>query len=290
MRKQKKNLLSDPSPFSLDFILHPPTCAKRDKAGVSLFSIPLIVTTSSWSLLLKAGEVLKKKKHKSCDRLPLPHMQLWYLGYSVVSGTYLCYYLYPALFPVRTHQHRGISCSVQWSWKHTCIRRPEVVNIACFFSWDRWDKGLGWMSFLDQRELEMGRSALPRAAAWIQGAAGLSLGLFQLQHRGVESPPHLQPIERGLSRPKRRVSERAGGPRRAALHQAGSLPSTKPSAPRSSGTSWLQWGLHVVDCVHSWTWCFTPCPSWRRPHHKSASLGKPLRCSNGALSPASYSF
>lgn len=62
------------SPFSLDFILHPPTCAKRDKAGVSLFSVPLIVTTSSWSLLLKAGEVLKRKKCKSGDRLPLPHM------------------------------------------------------------------------------------------------------------------------------------------------------------------------------------------------------------------------
>lgn len=109
-----------------------------------------------------------------------------------------------------------------------------------FFDWDSWDKGLGWMSFLDHRELEMGRSALPHAAAWIQGAVGLSLGRFQLQHQGGGSPPHLQPIERGLSRPKRWVSELAGGPRRAALHQAGSLPSTKSSAPRSSGTLWLQ--------------------------------------------------
>lgn len=39
-----------------------------------LFSIPLIFPVSFWSLLLKAIEVLKKKKYKNGDCLPLPHV------------------------------------------------------------------------------------------------------------------------------------------------------------------------------------------------------------------------
>lgn len=42
--------------------LHLAICAKWDTAEVRLFSVPLIFPVSSWSLLLKATEVPKKKK------------------------------------------------------------------------------------------------------------------------------------------------------------------------------------------------------------------------------------
>lgn len=75
----------------VDFILHPPICAKWDTAEVSLFFVTLIFPVSSWSLLLKAKEVLKKKK---CKMLTLCLCPMWlfylcYLGDSVLSGLYL---------------------------------------------------------------------------------------------------------------------------------------------------------------------------------------------------------
>lgn len=76
MRKQKqkkKKSLSESKPIFTGLYLASSHLCQAG-AGVSLFSIPLFVATSSWSLLLQAGEVLKKKKRKSGDWQPLPHM------------------------------------------------------------------------------------------------------------------------------------------------------------------------------------------------------------------------
>lgn len=69
-------------------MLHLLTSAKEGQTGVSSFSTPLLVTTSC-SLMLEAGNVLKEKKCKSGNQMPLPQTYLWHLGYSVLSGPYL---------------------------------------------------------------------------------------------------------------------------------------------------------------------------------------------------------
>lgn len=159
------------------------------------------------------------------------------------------------------------------------------------------------MSFLDQRELEMGRSALPHAAAWIQGAVSLSLDRFQLHTRVERVLSTSNPQKGGCHVPsaglaswpvvpgEQLCTRLARSPAQSHLLPVpqglcGFSVSSETLAPKSAQHVAL--ALHVIDRVHSWTWCFALCPSQRRLHHKSASLRKPLRCSNGAPNPASY--